>query len=104
MRATRKSTEKETQKAVLDYLKAKNIFHWRNNTGAMKTASGGFIRFGAIGSPDIFALAKGRAYGFEIKDEKGKQSPEQEMFALSMTKAGGCYAVIRNVDEVMAIL
>ena len=100
----RKSTEKDTQRAVLDYLSAKKIFHWRNNTGAMKTASGGFIRFGAVGSPDIFALARGKTFGFEIKDEQGKQSPEQEAFALGMTKAGGEYLVVRNVDQVMAIL
>lgn len=99
-----KSTEKETQKAVLDYLTAKRIFHWRNNTGATRTASGGFIRFGAVGSPDIFAIAKGRIFGFEIKDTNGKQSPEQEAFALAMTNAGGCYQIVRNVDEVMAIL
>lgn len=97
----RTSTEKETQKAVLEYLSAKRIFHWRNNTGAMKTASGGFIRFGAVGSPDIFAVHNGIVYGLEIKDLKGKLSADQVSFGLDLRKAGGVYEVIRSIDEVI---
>lgn len=98
------STEKETQKAVLEYLEVKRIFHWRNNSGATKTIGGGFIRFGAVGSPDVFAIKDGRIYGFEIKDVKGKQSEGQIKFGNGMNQAGGIYMVVRDIDDVMAVL
>jgi hypothetical protein len=102
----RKSTEKETQRAVLDYLTAKNIFHWRNNTGAVVATYKGkerFMRYGAVGSPDVFALRNGTLYGLEIKDERGVVSDNQKEFGRKMTDAGGVYVVIRNVDEVIAL-
>lgn len=98
-----KSTEKATQHAVLEYLAMKRIFHWRNNSGATITQRGHFMRFGAVGSPDIFAIHNGVIYGFEIKDVKGKLSDSQKAFREGMNKAGGQYLVIRSIDDVIPL-
>ena len=97
------STEKDTQKAILQYLEAKRIFHYRNNTGAVKTESGRFIRFGNVGSPDIIAVVKGTYIGIEVKDIKGKLSPSQIAFQKELEKAGGIYIVARDIDTIMDI-
>lgn len=98
-----KQLEKLTQKAVLDYLAIMKYFHWRNNSGAMKTQSGGFYFFGAVGSPDIFVLHKGILYGLEIKSTGGKQSVGQIEFQKRMEKNGGVYKLIFCLDDVIAL-
>lgn len=101
------STEKETQKACLDYLVASRIFHYRNNSGAMVSEYKGkkrFMRFGANGSPDIIVVFKGQYIGFEIKDKAGEQSDSQIKFQESLEKAGGAYHLIRSIDEFLKIM
>ena len=97
------STEKSTQAAVMQYLDIRGIFHYRNNSGAMRAAHGGYIRFGAKGSPDIVAVLKGQYIGLEIKDIKGKQSDSQKEFQTALENAGGVYMLVRDVDEVIHI-
>jgi len=98
-----KSTEKETQKACIEYLTAKKIFFWRQNSGSFKTENGGFYSMGVKGAPDIFAVIRGKLYGFEIKDIKGKLNENQIKFRDNFECAGGNYFVIRNIDELMLI-
>lgn len=100
------STEKATQKAVIDYLTLKRHFFWRNNSGAMVSEYKGrqrFMRFGTTGSPDIFVLKNGMLYGLEIKDIKGKQSEGQVLFENDMNRHGGIYKVIRTLDDVIGL-
>lgn len=100
-----KSTEKETQKAILGYLDIKRVFHWRNNTGSFKTERGGFYSFGTPGSPDIFAiLPPGRIFGIEVKDTKGRLNENQVAFREKFQAAGGTYLVARSLDDVTAII
>ena len=94
------STEKATQKAIIDYLGYKNVFFYRQNSGAMKTERGGFYRFGVTGAPDIIAVNKGIYYGIEVKDIKGKQSDGQKDFQKNLEKAGGVYILARSLDDV----
>lgn len=98
-----KSTEKATQAAILEWLAWKRIFHWRNNTGAMKTERGSFIRFGAKGSPDIFVLTQGVLFGIECKDVKAKPTPDQVAFGEALERAGGVYIVARRLEDVEQI-
>jgi hypothetical protein len=100
-------TEHAIQSQILDYLKAKRIFHWRNNSGAMKSSYRGksrFMHFGAVGSPDIFVVVKGKIVGFEVKGQGKYPSEAQVHFGDSLTKAGGFYYVVRSLDEVTNIL
>jgi hypothetical protein len=101
--------ESDLIKACLDYFALKKILAWRNNSGAMKytyTRRNGqirncFMRFGAVGSPDIIAVIKGQFVGVECKDRYGKQSPAQKEFEANLKKAGGKYFLIRTIEELV---
>ena len=59
--------ESDVLRGCLDYLKMKNIFCYRNNSGATKVGSR-FIRFGYKGSSDIIGiLPDGRFLAVECK-------------------------------------
>lgn len=93
--------ESETQKAILQYLEAKRIFHYRQNTGAFKTASGGFYHFGTPGATDIVCVIKGQYVGIEVKAKGGKQSPNQKLFQKALEENGGKYLLVYSIDELM---
>lgn len=92
---------------------------YRNNSGATKTASGGFIRFGIPfkGGPDFIAfLPKQVFYSvkdqqwseskyiltaefYEIKTKNDRMSKEQKQFADLITGMGGNYYVVNEIKE-----
>lgn len=92
--------EAEIQAAILDYLRLKGHFFWRNNSGAFKTERGGFYRVGTPGAPDIIGCVDGKFVGLEVKTAKGKLSDEQELFAHSLGAINGQYHVVRSIDDV----
>jgi len=95
--------EKDIQRSILDYLAYKRVFHWRNNTGAFAGESKGvrrFVRFGSVGSPDIFAMRDGTIYGIEVKRSSGKQSEAQRLFQFDFENAGGVYRIARSIDDI----
>lgn len=96
-----KSTEKNTQKSILEYLTAKRIFHFRQNSGAFKTESGGFYRMGAVGCPDIICVVGGQFIGIEVKDIKGRLNENQVRFKEDLERAGGIYIVARSIDDIL---
>lgn len=82
----------------------RRLFHWKNNTtGIYKQSTGSYIPSGSVGSPDIFVLKEGILYGLEVKREGGKQSEEQVNFGWNMNYHGGRYAVVRSIDDVIAL-
>lgn len=95
--------EKQIQNSIEHYLKVKRVFFWKNNTGALKTDHGGFIRFGAVGSPDICVVHDGKFYGLEVKQPSGKQSPGQIEFEKGLVAAGGLYYIVTSIDDVQRI-
>jgi len=92
------------QRAILDYLTLKRIFHYRNNSGGFKDSNNHFYRFGALGSPDIICVIKGQFIGIEVKAPKGKQSDHQKEFQTNLEAAGGRYLLARSLDDVMNYL
>lgn len=99
-----KISEKHIQKAILDYLSYKNIFHYRQNSGAFKTESGGYMRTASVsGLPDIVAIKDGIYIGLEVKTATGRQSKEQKDIESKITAAGGLYLVVRSLDDVRKI-
>lgn len=100
-------SEHQIQSQILDWLKIKGIFHWRNNTGGFGGAHKGkkwFVRFGAVGSPDIFAVIEGHIYGIEVKAANGKLSEKQWDFANHLMQAGGSYARVTCIEDVSKLL
>lgn len=93
-------SETDLVRACLQYLEIKHIDHWRNNTGAIKTEKT-FIRFGAVGSPDIFAFVNDKLVGIECKFGKNKQSDGQIQFEKMMKKNKQDYWLIYDIQELI---
>ena len=87
-----KRTESAILKDCLHWLEANGVYAWRNNTGALPTGNGGWIRYGRVGSPDILGWAKsGRWFGVECKTAGGSQSPAQVEFQAAAEADGALY-------------
>jgi len=100
-------TEHQIQAQILDWLRLKRRFFWRNNTGASKASYNSkvrFYRFGSPGSPDIFVIREGVIYGVEVKAYKGQQSQTQVYWQTEFEKAGGKYILARSLADVEAVL
>lgn len=95
--------EADIQRTILDWLAAKRIFHYRQNTGAVKTEDR-FFRFGTPGAPDIVAVIGGRYVGIEVKRRGGMQTPGQREFEGRLNTAGGLYVLARSLEDVEAAL
>ena len=96
--------ESELQKSILQYLALKRIFHYRNNSGAFVGEYKGksrFVQFGAVGSPDIVCVIRGRYVGIEVKAPMGKQSQSQVNFRENLEAAGGRYILAKSLDDVV---
>ena len=96
--------ERDIQRQILSWLKLHRILHWRNNSGAAASSYKGkryFVRFGALGSPDIFAVHNGKIYGIEVKGAHGYLSDNQREFSGEFEKAGGVYIIARKLEDVM---
>lgn len=94
------STEKSTQRAVLDYLDHVGAFYYRQNSGAVKVRGHFYRMVSRNGAPDIVVVHKGKYIGLEIKDINGKLNKDQIRFKHDLEKAGGEYHVIRSLEEV----
>lgn len=79
---------------------------WRNNTGATRTETGGFIRFGALGSPDILGVLapSGRLIAIEVKTPTGKLSEHQEVWLTEAKELGALAGVVRSLEDAYALL
>jgi Holliday junction resolvase len=95
--------ESDIQRLILDWLSAKKIFHYRQNSGAFKEGTR-FVRFGAVGAPDIVAVVKGTYVGIEVKAPRGHQTPSQRDFEAMLRMAGGVYVLARSLEDVEAAL
>ena len=98
------SKESEVQKAIIEYLHLMKIWNYRNNSGALKTERGHFVRFGAKGSPDIICVIDGQYVGIECKSHSGRQSEHQKAFQEGLEEHGGAYCLARSVDDVIEFL
>jgi hypothetical protein len=98
-------SEHETQGQILDWLKHRHIFHYRQNTGGAKF-KGYYVKFGIPGAPDIVAVVRGRFIGIEVKKAGEELSNKQADFKLALEAAGGCYIraySVKDVEEAFAL-
>lgn len=94
------ASEREIQDVILKYLKWKGYFCWRNNVGRKHN-----LQFGLKGSADIMGITKnGIFFAVEVKDWKGKQSPEQKVFAKRVEDNNAVYILARDMDDIKDIL
>lgn len=95
-------TEQSIQRAILDYLRYRGIFCWKNNTaGIYVKARNTYIPSHAPGVSDILGiLPGGRFLAIEVKAPKGRVSPAQEQFLQTINERGGLAFVARSIDDV----
>ena len=101
------ASEHDIQGQILEWLSLHRIFHYRNNTGAVKASWNGkerFVRYGVKGAPDIIAVSKGRYIGIEVKRAGKGLSDKQVEFRDALLEAGGAYILARCIEDVMAEL
>ena len=79
--------ENIVQNQIMDYLKARNIYHHRSNTGRR-----GKVSYGKKGSGDITGLLpNGRYFSIEAKAPGKKLTPDQEIFRKEIVDNNGVY-------------
>lgn len=96
--------------ACLEMLRASGCVAWRNNTGAMPVGGANgrrrFVRFGALGSGDIFAIIPplGQFASIEIKTGRDDLRESQGAWMEQIENAGGFAVVVRSLDDLAAFL
>ena len=77
---------------------------WQNNTGAIKTDTGRYQKYGKVGSADIMGILQpnGRHMELEAKTGTGRQSKEQKIHQqFVVERNGGLYILFRSVDDLL---
>lgn len=97
--------ESRLQKDIIEFLERRGIFHYRQNSGAVKRGNR-YIRFTSLsGLPDVICIVDGIYLGLEIKKPKGgKVSPVQKETHALIKAAGGECHIVKSVDEVREII
>ena len=91
--------------ACLDYLNAKRIFAWRQNTvGIYDPSKQIFRKFtGLPGVSDILGIINvggvGRFFSCECKIKPRKPTEDQELFMEKVTENGGYALLVYSIDE-----
>lgn len=102
--------ESEIQRAILDYLEALQVTHWRCSLGGTMVRKRGSLVFRKntmTGFPDIAGIipnSDGRLFVIEVKRPSGRLSPEQEKWRDSLSRRGVLYILARSVEDVKAAL
>lgn len=86
--------ESQIQKLCIDYLRLNKWMVVENYKNTRYLA----------GIPDICVVKKGHHAWIEFKRGDGRQSKEQLDFEIELKNHGGCYVIIRSLDDLMTYL
>lgn len=90
-------------KAILDYLKFRNILAWRTNSGISWQSYKGKqypVHNAPKGTSDIIGIYKGRFLAIEVKRHGGYASAYQEAFLRDIQNRGGIAFIAYSIDDV----
>lgn len=97
--------EKQIQRAVLDFLRYKRIFCWKQHNAGIQKANGRYIPAGMVGVSDIMGvMPDGRFLAVEIKRPGGKVSPSQQIFLDNVRRNRGLAWVVQSIKEAEDLL
>lgn len=100
--------ERDVQRAVMEWLSVKGIFHWRmNNAGIFDAKTGGYRFHGLKGVSDILGImpdGSGRILAIEVKRPGGKMTEAQKIFQQRIAELGGIATCVSSVAELEADL
>lgn len=79
---------------------------WRIQPGGLADATGRPIRTAPIGIADLCGILapSGRWIALEVKTATGRVTPEQTRWGELLTSMGGVYAVVRSVEDAVAVV
>lgn len=97
--------ERDIQNAIIDLLRHKNVFCWRQRSSGNYCAEKGFFlptnKYEMTGTSDILGIMKdGRFLAIEVKTKGGKASDAQNRFLENIQKNNGIAFVARSVEDV----
>lgn len=101
-------TESELQKACIAMLDQSGLVHWRIPLGqagmvGRKTGSRGASSI--LGFPDLCGITQeGQFWAVELKTDKGKLRPAQEVWIQRLADSGALVRVVRSVGEMAALV
>ena len=100
-----KILEKDLQKQILDYLRLRGVFCWKNHsTGIYKQSTGSYIPVGMKGVSDILAIRNGKLIAIEVKVGKNKPSNVQLEFIEKINENGGIAFLAYSLNDVIKAL
>lgn len=82
--------EKQIENKIKNYLKSLGAYYFKHHGN----------QFSQVGVPDIIACFKGKFFGIEVKNAKGKTTPLQDHNLEMINKNGGIGIVARSVEDV----
>jgi hypothetical protein len=120
----KKPREGDLVRAVMKFLRDTGWKVWRNNTGAVRKEGKGeaqsvrsgtrtfrvagkksrLVRFGKVGSGDVFALRRGAFLSVECKMPGNSPTPDQRLWMDDVNAHGGHAFVVRSVDDLVLAL
>ena len=100
----KKPLESVVLKWIKAYLRARNIFHVRINSGRIRTQQGHWVQLAPEGTPDLYVLYKGVSLWVEAKREGEKPRAEQLRQHEFIRQSGGVVIVAESVEDVRAAL
>jgi hypothetical protein len=101
-------TEAELQKACIAMLDQSGLVHWRIPLGqggmvGKKTGSRGTSSI--LGFPDLCGITgNGLFWAVELKTDKGRLRPSQEVWIQKLEASGAIVRVVRSVKEMGAFI
>ncbi len=95
--------EKDIQSSILEYLRAKRVYCWKENSAGIWRGDGkGYIPSQLKGKADILGLlASGRFLAIEVKRKSGVLSNDQVEFIRNINLNGGLAFVATSIDDVV---
>ena len=94
--------EDNLQRAIVKYLRFKNILVFAvPNGGSRKAREGHNLKLSGVlaGVSDLIMLLPNRAVFIELKTDKGRQSEYQKKFQEDVQKLGFEYLIWRSLDD-----
>lgn len=110
MAKRRTNPESAVQKACMELLTLKGIFHWRNNNhGTPRFRSNGQIGWSFHGTPgvaDIIAICPddGRLLAIEVKAGKNTESDAQKEFLDNIRANNGHAVTVWSANDLLSYL
>jgi hypothetical protein len=107
---TRRCSEQQIQRAIIDHLKWRGVpglFWFHPANGGLRTAVEAAIFRGlgvTPGVPDLILVHASRTYGLELKTANGRLTDVQRTTHTAMRAAGAVVVTTYGIDEALAQL